>query len=96
MAHRSEVVDLVGFYFLDDADEVGGIREVPVVEFEPKVFFVRVLVQVINAVGVQQRRASLDTMHFIAFLKQKFGQICPILPCNPRDQCLFHVSNIHL
>ena len=70
MAHRSEVVDLVGFYFLDDADEVGGIREVPVVEFEPKVFFVRVLVQVIDAVGVQQRRASLDPMHLVTFIQK--------------------------
>ena len=70
MAHRSEVVDLVGFYFLDDADEVGGIREVPVVEFEPKVFFVRVLVQMIDAIGVQQRRAPLDPMHLVAFLQK--------------------------
>ena len=52
MAHCREVIDLVGFYFLDDSNEIRRIREIPVVQSEAKVFFVGILIQVIDSIGI--------------------------------------------
>ena len=34
---------------------------------------VRVLIKVVDTVGIKQRRAPLDTVDFIAFFEQEFG-----------------------
>lgn len=38
------------------------------------------LVKMIDALGVKQRRAALDSMHVVSGIKQKLGQIRAILP----------------
>ena len=43
-----QVVDFVGLRFLDDADQVGGVGDVAVMQEEPGVAFVRVDVQVVD------------------------------------------------
>ena len=47
---------------------------------------VRVLVDVVNTLGIEQRRATLDAMDNIALFQQKLRQIRAILPSNTRDQ----------
>jgi hypothetical protein len=42
-------------YLLDDADQAGRVGEVAVMEDEAAILFVRILVQVVDAVGVEQR-----------------------------------------
>ncbi len=82
-----EVVDLVRPHLLDDADEVGGVREVAVVELEAHVPLVRVAVQVVDAVGIEQRRAALDAVYLVALLEQQFSEIGPVLAGDARDEC---------
>ena len=48
VALGGQVVDLIRLHFLDDADQVGGIGEVPVVQPEAHLFLVRVGVQVVD------------------------------------------------
>jgi hypothetical protein len=66
VAHRAQVVDLVGLHLLHDAHQVGAVRQVTVVQLEAPVVDVRVLVEVVDAVGVEQRRAALDAVHLVA------------------------------
>jgi hypothetical protein len=40
---------------------------------KPHVRLMRVLVQMVNTVGVEQRRAALESVHFVAFAKKQFG-----------------------
>jgi hypothetical protein len=47
--------------------------------------FVWVLVQMVNAIGIQQRRAAFDAMHFITFFQKELGQIRPVLTGYSRD-----------
>lgn len=61
-----EIVDLVGLAFLDDADEIGGIRQVAIVQDEPLVDFMRVLVNVLYSTGIEGRRPALDPVDDIA------------------------------
>jgi hypothetical protein len=53
VAHGTQVVDLVGLHLLHDADQVGAVGQVAVVQLEALVVDVRVLVQVVHAVGVE-------------------------------------------
>ncbi len=66
MGLGGEVVDLVGLAFLDDADQVGGIRHVAVMQDEALVLLVRVLVDVLDAAGVERGRAALDAVDDVA------------------------------
>jgi hypothetical protein len=48
--------------------------------------FVRILVKMIDPIGIEQRGATLDAMHLVAFGKQQFRKVCAILARNARDQ----------
>jgi hypothetical protein len=87
VALRRQVVDLVGLRLLDQADQVGGVGQVAVVQEEARVVLVRIDVEVIDAAGVEGRGAPLDAVHHIALLQQERREIGPILPGHPRDQC---------
>ncbi len=47
------------------------------------------LVQMVDAVGVEERGAALDAMHFVALTDQEFGQIRAVLAGNAGDQAFF-------
>jgi len=51
MALGRKVVDLVGLDLLEDADQVGGIGQISVMQDEMTVFFVGVLVEVVDDNG---------------------------------------------
>ena len=92
VALRAQVVDLVRLHLLHDADQVGGIGQVAVVQDEVAMRLVRVLVQVIHAIGIEQRRAPLDAVDLVALLQQEFGQIGAVLAGDASNQgALAHV-----
>ena len=89
MALGGQVVDLVRLHLLDDADQAGTVGQVAVVQDELAPGFVGVLVQVVDAVGVEQAGPALDAMHFVALVEQKFGQVGAVLPGDAGDQSHF-------
>jgi hypothetical protein len=89
VALRGEVVDLVGLHLLDDAHQAGAVGHVAVVEDEAAVRFVRILVEMVDAVGVEQRSATLDAMHFVALVEQELGEVGTVLAGHAGDQCDF-------
>jgi hypothetical protein len=90
VAHRAQVVDLVGLHLLHDADQVGAVRQITVVQLEALVVDMRVLVQMIDPVGVEQAGAALDAVHFVALRQQQFGQVGAVLAGHAGDQCSLH------
>jgi len=86
MALRAEVVDFVGLGLLDDAREVAGVAQVAVVQGEAGVVNVRVLVDVVNPLGVERAGAALDAVHDVAFFKQEFGEIRAVLAGDAGDE----------
>ena len=69
VALGGEVVDFVGLDLLDDAHEAGTVGHVAVVEDEAAVLFVGVLVEVVDAVGVEERGAALEAMNVVALAR---------------------------
>ena len=92
MALGDEVVEFVGLHLLEDADQAGGVGQVAVVEDEAPVGGMRILVEMVDAVGVEQRAAALDTVDFVAFLQQEFGEIATVLAGDAGDEGFFHGS----
>jgi hypothetical protein len=60
------------------------------VEDEAAFPLVRILVEMVDAGGIEQRRPALDPMNLVALLEQEFGQVGPVLAGDPGDQCFFH------
>ena len=97
VALSPEVVDLVGLNLLDNADEVGRISQVAVVQEEADVFLVRILVEMIDALGVEEAAAPLDAMDLVVFLQEQFGQVRPVLARYSSYQCTtsFHALGVN-
>ena len=70
MALGAEVVDLIGLHLLNDADQVAAVGEIAVVQHQARVAFVGVLVEVINAAGVEAAGSALDAMDLVSLFKQ--------------------------
>ena len=85
MALGGEIVDLIRLDLLDDSDKVCGIGEIPVVENEISVRHMGALVQVVDAIRVEQGRPPFDAMYFIAFFQKEFGEERAVLAGNACD-----------
>jgi hypothetical protein len=74
---------------LDDAHQAGAVGHVAVVQDEAPVLLVRILVQVVDAVGIEQRAAALDAVHLVVLVEQELGEIGAVLASDAGDQCDF-------
>jgi hypothetical protein len=83
---RGQVVNLVGPHRLDDADQARGVRHVAVVQHQVARLDVRVLVQVVDAVGIEQRGATLDAVDLIPLADEELGEIGAVLAGDSGDQ----------
>jgi hypothetical protein len=55
MAHRGKIVNLIRLDLLDNADQVGGVGQIAEMQKETRIFGMRLLVKMIDTVGVEQR-----------------------------------------
>src|SRR3546814_6985740 len=86
MALRSKIIDLVRLCFLDQPDQVGRVSQIAVMQVEPCVTYVRVLVQMVDTLGVEGRGSTLDAVNLIPLREQKLRQIGAILTGNAGDE----------
>src|SRR5450631_1050461 len=86
MALGGKVIDLVRLNLLDDTDEVRRVGEIAVVKNQIAMLDVRIFVEVVDSIRVEERCAALHTVHDITVLQQKLGEIGAVLPGNTRDE----------
>ena len=86
MALGTEVVNLIRLHLLDDADQVGAVGEVAVMEHQARITFMRILVEVIDPTGVEAACPPLDSMHLISLFQQQLRQVAAVLPRDAGDQ----------
>ena len=79
VALRGQVVNLVGLRLLDHAHQAGRIGHVAMVQEEPAIRRLRVLIEMIDTLGVELRTAALDAVHFVALFEQELREVRPIL-----------------
>ena len=63
VTHGTKVVDLGGLDIGNDGNEIGGVAKITVVQEDLDASLVTVLVNVINASGVERRRTSHNTVN---------------------------------
>ena len=79
VALRCQIVYLCGPGLLDQSDQIGRVRHIAIVQEKAGVVVVRIDVEVIQARGVERRRAALDAMHDVALVQQELGKIGSVL-----------------
>lgn len=91
MALGGQVIDLIGLDALYYPDQAGAVGEITIVQLEVAIVYVRILVEVIDSVGVEQRRTALQAMDFVALAQQEFCQVGAVLSGNACDQGYFFI-----
>ena len=69
VAHRRKIVDLIGLCLLDDAGKVHRVGHIAVMKDKISVFYVGILVEMVDPVGVKEGSSSFDTVDDIAFFE---------------------------
>jgi hypothetical protein len=57
------------------------------VQLQAHIRFVRILIQVVYAVGIERGSPPFDAVNGVPLRKQQFGKIGAVLPGDSRDQC---------
>ena len=83
---RREVVHLVRLDLREESSQQRRVGHVAVVQVKVTVLVVRILVDVVEAMSVDQRRAANDAVDLVALLHQLLGEIRAVLPADAGDQ----------
>ena len=89
MALGREVVDFRRLRFLNNANKVRRVGHVAVVQREGHVLLVLVLIQMIDAIGIERGGPTLDAVHDVALAEQQLCKIGAILPGDAGDESNF-------
>ncbi|KAG6540856.1 hypothetical protein Mapa_017786 [Marchantia paleacea] len=71
----SEIVHFIGADAVDPLSQSGGICEIAVVQLHARARVVRIDVDVLEALRVEIRRTTDDSVHFVSLAEQKFCQV---------------------
>ena len=72
MALSTKIVNFVRLGFLNDPNEITGVRQVPVVQNHILIIDVWILIDVINALCIEGTSAALNAVNDIPLLKEQF------------------------
>ena len=89
MALWRQVVDLIRLHLLDNADEIGEICHLAIMQSEAAVGGMRILIEVIDAISVEERGAAFDNQHLVTLLKQNSARYAPSWPVIPVIKAFF-------
>ena len=95
MGLGAEVVDLVGVDLVEQVDEGDAVVEVAVVQEQVAPGGVGVLVDAVQALGVEGGGAADDAVDLVALAQQQLGQVRPVLTGDARDQRRFRHTRPH-
>jgi len=93
MALCAQVVDLVRPNVVEQRGEGTAVGKVGVMQEEAAPGLVRVLIDVVEPVGVEAGGAALEAVDFVAFGKQKLGQIRSVLASAAGNESSPHSSS---
>ena len=91
MGLRSQVVNLVRLYFLDNTGQVGRVSQIAIVKNKVTVVDMGILIDMVYALGIERGGAAFDTVNFVAFFQQEFCEVGAVLAGDTGDEsALFH------
>jgi hypothetical protein len=90
MRLRPQIVDFIRLQIIEQLHHLHRVREIAVMQEQARAIHMRILVDVVDAAGVEAGGAADDAMNLIAFFQQQFGQIGTVLAGDAGDECFFH------
>ena len=90
MALRGEVIDFIWLDAVQQFNQVSRVRYIAVVKKKLYVVDMRILIEVLDALCVERRRAANDTMDFVPLIEKEFGKIGSVLTRNSCDESFLH------
>ena len=60
---------------------------------QSRIRLVRILVEMVDTVRVEQRRPALDAVNFITLVKEQFGEVGAVLTRDPGDEGSLLLAN---
>src|SRR5207247_2649478 len=87
MRLRGEIINFIRLRFLHDADDVGRIRHIAVMQMEGNASLVRIANEMVDTGGVERGRTALDAMDHISSGQQECREVGAILPGSAGDDC---------
>jgi hypothetical protein len=84
-----EIVDFVWLHLANNPNQARRIREIAVVKPEGRIGLVRIEIEMINAVRIEEGGSALDAVDLVSLLQKKFGQIGAVLAGDAGNQCSF-------
>src|SRR4051812_47121027 len=89
MALRREIVILFGDNFADEPCQAAGVAQIAVMQEEPAFTRVRIVVDAVQASGVEGAGAPDDSMHFVTFGQKEFREIRAVLSSDAGNERFF-------
>src|SRR5581483_5364655 len=86
---RGKVVQLVRLHLLHHVQQARRIRHVAVMQDQLAIAGVRILIQIVDAIGVEQGRPALDPVDLIALADEEFREIGAVLAGDAGDEGFF-------
>src|SRR5262245_43586322 len=83
---RREIVDLVRPRLLNDADDLGCVGDVAVMQMERDPLLVGIINEMVDAFRVERRGTTLHAVNQIALRKKKCREVGAILPGHAGDE----------
>ena len=74
MALCGQVIDFVGLQAIQQLDQVPRIADIPIVQEQPPVLFVGILVEVVDATRVEAAGPPDGAVYLVALLDEKFRE----------------------
>src|SRR6185295_6361730 len=87
MALRGKVVDFVRLDRLEDPHDAARIGHVAVMQDEATIGYVGILIEMVDALGIEKRRAPFHAVDHIPFVQQQLGQVSAVLAGDSGNQC---------
>ncbi len=89
VALGSQVIDFIGTNVIDQLRHLSGIRQIPIVQEQLRLWIVGVNVEVVNTIRVEGTGPANQTVDLVAFFYKKFSQVRAVLSGDAGDEC-FH------
>ncbi len=86
VALRAEMVDLAGLHAAQQIHQADAVVQVAVVQSQPDVALVRVLIDRVESLGVERRGPADQPVHVVALGEQEFRQVRAVLPGDAGDE----------
>ena len=79
MALRAQIVDFVRVQIVEERGKRAAVCKIGIVQEKAVVGLVKIAEDVIDSIGVEAGRATLEAVNFVAFCQEQLGQVRAIL-----------------